>query len=180
MGILSLHLNFRDSKIPVKLFLFIISRISIKSLVNLLTGIFRKLHQLFSVSGFHSNKKLFAERTTCLAKRNILRTRTSWCKSQKRDIVWYKLVYCILHTIPSCYITCLNQQWKYQNNVWHLFKVINKHTRKTSLTLFWCLYYQLETDFTRCPDFSIVVFQRHMLHTFVHDACLKLFGYLIQ
>ena len=58
---------------------------------------------------------------------------------------------------PSRYLLVQSQQWKYQNNVWNLFKVNNKETRtmndvidiflKSLLltlsrfsTFFWCLY----------------------------------------
>ena len=36
--------------------------------------------------------------------------------------------------------TCQSQQWKHQDNVWNRFKVNNKDTRTTSMTLFCCLY----------------------------------------
>ena len=35
------------------------------------------------------------------------------------------------------------QQWKCHNNVWIMFKVNNKDTRTTSVTLFWCLIVNL-------------------------------------
>ena len=48
------------------------------------------------------------------------------------------------------YLLVQSQQWKHQNNMWNLFKVNNKDTRTTSLTLLftlnrfhilhWCFY----------------------------------------
>ena len=40
-----------------------------------------------------------------------------------------------------------SQQWEHQNNVWSLFKIKNKDIRMTPMTLFWCLYCYLRTDF---------------------------------
>ena len=39
---------------------------------------------------------------------------------------------------PTQHLFVHSQQWKHHNNVWNLFIVNNKDTRKTSLTLFWC------------------------------------------
>ena len=49
-----------------------------------------------------------------------------------------------------------SQQRKHQNNVWNLFKVNNKDTRRTSATSLWCLYCWLWIDFTHCSSVSIV------------------------
>ena len=38
------------------------------------------------------------------------------------------------------YLLVQNQQWKYQKNVWNLFKVNSKDTRTMSLASFWCIY----------------------------------------
>ena len=38
----------------------------------------------------------------------------------------------LTHATFNCYI----QQWKYQNNVWNLFKVNNEETRTTSIVDF--------------------------------------------
>ena len=41
---------------------------------------------------------------------------------------------------PSWYLLVLSPHWKHQNNVWNLFKVINRDTGTTSRSLFWCFY----------------------------------------
>ena len=41
---------------------------------------------------------------------------------------------------PNQHLFVQSQQWKHQNNVWNLFKVSNKNTRRTSMPAFWCLY----------------------------------------
>ena len=41
-----------------------------------------------------------------------------------------------------------------------MFKVNSKGTRMTSMTLFWCTYYQLLTYFTPCSSVSTVDFQQ--------------------
>ena len=41
---------------------------------------------------------------------------------------------------PTGILLVQSQQWKHQNNVWNLFKVNNRDTRTTSMTLFWCLH----------------------------------------
>ena len=53
-----------------------------------------------------------------------------------------------------------SQLWKHQKNVWSLFKVNNKHSRKTLLTLFWFPYCRIWKDLTHCSSFSIVDFKR--------------------
>ena len=40
----------------------------------------------------------------------------------------------------SRYLLVQSQRCKHRNNVWNLFKVNNKDTWTTSLTLLWCLY----------------------------------------
>ena len=51
------------------------------------------------------------------------------------------------------------QEWKQQKNVWNMFKVNTKDTRTTSMTSFWCLYWQLRTDFGHCSGGSIDGFE---------------------
>ena len=58
------------------------------------------------------------------------------------------------------YLPVQSQQEKQQNNVSDLFKVNNKDTSMTSLTLPWCPYCELWTDFTHCSGFSIVHFKQ--------------------
>ena len=48
------------------------------------------------------------------------------------------------------------KQWKHQNNVWNLFKVIYKNIK----TSFWCLFCELWTGFTHCFDVSVVDFKQ--------------------
>ena len=54
-----------------------------------------------------------------------------------------------------------NIQWKHQSNAWDIFKVNNKETRTVSLTLFGCLFVNIEyTGFTHCSGVSIVNFEQ--------------------
>ena len=41
---------------------------------------------------------------------------------------------------PIQHLLVQSQQWKHQNNVPNMFKVNNKETRTTLMTLLWCLY----------------------------------------
>ena len=61
--------------------------------------------------------------------------------------------------MSSQYLLVHSQQTRYQNNVWDLFKVYNKHSRTTSIS-FWCLYCYLWTNFTYCSGISIVGFEQ--------------------
>ena len=62
--------------------------------------------------------------------------------------------------VPSRYLLFESQQWKHENNVWNLFKAINKDTRMILLTSFWFLYCYIWTDFTNCSRVSIVDFEQ--------------------
>ena len=45
-----------------------------------------------------------------------------------------------LFSRSSWHLANLSQQWKHRSNVWNLFKVNNKSTGMTSMTLFLCFY----------------------------------------
>ena len=45
-------------------------------------------------------------------------------------------------TTPSGHLFVQSQQWKYQTNVWNLFKINNEGTRTRSMISFWCLYFE--------------------------------------
>ena len=62
--------------------------------------------------------------------------------------------------VPSRYLLVESQQWKHENNLWNLFKAINKDTRMILLTSFWFLYCYIWTDFTNCSRVSIVHFEQ--------------------
>ena len=47
-------------------------------------------------------------------------------------------------SLPSRHSLFQCQQWKYQDNFWNMFKVNNKDTRMTSVTLFWGVIVNLE------------------------------------
>ena len=53
-------------------------------------------------------------------------------------------------------ITLLKINSESQNNLWNLFKVNDKGTRKMSVISFWCLYWYVWTDFSAV---SIVTFE---------------------
>ena len=60
---------------------------------------------------------------------------------------------------PSRNLSVHSQQFKHQNNVRNLFKVINKDIKPTSLRSFCCLYFLLQTNFTHCSGVSTVNFE---------------------
>ena len=67
---------------------------------------------------------------------------------------------CIKDWLPTWHLLVQSQQCKHQDNVWNLFKINNKVTRMTSMTLLWCLYCQLLTDFTHCSTVSMFDFEQ--------------------
>ena len=51
-------------------------------------------------------------------------------------VLLLRKIFCLKLSLPSQHLLVQGQQWKYQNNVWSMFKVNNKDKRTTSLTSF--------------------------------------------
>ena len=90
-----------------------------------------------------------------------------WMSSKLKSktlVTWLYYPYCWLRThsghlslmLSIRHLFVWSQQWKHQNNVWNLFKVINRDTRIISVTSLWCLYCWLWTYFTHSSVVSIV------------------------
>ena len=61
--------------------------------------------------------------------------------------LWWLLLFLVISKFSQQVFT----YWE-----WNVFKITNKKTRRTSLTLFWCLYFKLWTYYTYCSSVSIV------------------------
>ena len=55
-------------------------------------------------------------------------------------------------TYSNRHLYVQSQQWKHQNNLWNMLKIINKDARTISWTSFWCLCCEAWTDFTHCSN----------------------------
>ena len=67
-----------------------------------------------------------------------------------------------------CHMAC--HKWTHQNNAWNLFRVNNKGIRMTLLTLLWCLYCWLWTDFTNCL-IALFIWTRKLFNFLVFLHC---------
>ena len=65
--------------------------------------------------------------------------------------------YCSSGISHKRYLLVQSQQWKDKNIVWNPFKVRNNDTGTMSMTLLWCLYRYLWSDFLQCWCFVLTL-----------------------
>ena len=75
-----------------------------------------------------------------------------------------------MSTCPSRHLLVQSQQLKHQNNVWNMFKVNNKDSRTTSLTLFWCFHCRLWTSKCRLGFCSVDRWKPVEINSSIQDA----------
>ena len=94
----------------------------------------------------------------------------------------------VFRVMKKHYITCYKyllvqiQQWKYQNKRWNMFKVSNKDTKTTSvsMTSFWCLYFQLCADFIYCFTVSVFDFEQVNTGSDILNVVVKMLKFTIE